>query len=141
MDYRNVESTERFKYRKIEISNMRGVERLGIGDIVVDENKTIRIVLEINKMIKLGNKEMYISVSGGIKAIEIDNNAKVTTLIFYNERVKRLDFDDMIDFNATEMLNDANKMFEDFKRELTKIAEEIYRFVKLAVEQNWSISL
>lgn len=120
---------------------MRGVERLGIGDIVVDENKTIRIVLEINKRIELRNEEMYISVSGGIKAIEIDNNAKVTTLIFYNERVKRLDFDDMIDFNATEMLNDANKMFEDFKRELTKIAEEIYRFMKLAVEQNWSISL
>ena len=120
---------------------MKGVERIGVGDIVVDENKTIRIVLEINKRIELRNEEMHICIGGSVKAIEIDNNAKVTTLIFYNERVKRLDFDDMIDFNATEILTDANKTFEGFKRELTKIAEEIYRFMKLAVEQNWSISL
>jgi len=141
MDYRNVENTERFKYREIGISNMKGVERIGIGDIVVGENKTVKVVLELNKRIELRNEEMHICIDGSVKAIEIDNNAKVTTLIFYNERVKRLDFDDMIDFNATEILTDANKTFEEFKRELTKIAEEIYRFMKLAVEQNWSISL
>ena len=120
---------------------MKGVERIGVGDIVVDENKTIRIVLEINKRIELRNEEMHICIDGSVKAIEIDNNAKVTTLIFYNERVKRLDFDDMIDFNATEILTDANKTFEEFKKELMRLAEEIYRFMKLAVEQNWCVSL
>jgi len=141
MDYRNVENTERFKYRKIEISNMKGVETVGIGSVVLGENRTVKIVLEMNKKIELKNEEIYISVSGGIKAVETDNNTKVTTLLHYDEKVMKLDLDNMTDFNALEILNDANNKFYEFKKEMLKKAEEIFRFVKYAVEHNWSISL
>jgi len=141
MDYRNVENTERFKYRKIEISNMKGVETVGIGSVVLGENRTVKIVLEMNKKIELKNEEIYISVSSGIKAVETDNNTKVTTLLHYDEKVMKLDLDNMTDFNALEILNDANNKFYEFKKEMLKKAEEIFRFVKYAVEHNWSISL
>ena len=120
---------------------MKGVETVGIGSVVLGENRTVKIVLEMNKKIELKNEEIYISVSSGIKAVETDNNTKVTTLLHYDEKVMKLDLDNMTDFNALEILNDANNKFYEFKKEMLKKAEEIFRFVKYAVEHNWSISL
>lgn len=114
---------------------MKGVEKIGLGDIVINENESMRVFMELNKNIQLYDEDIVINMSGYIK-IETKNKTK---LIKYDERVIELEIEELNEINAVETLMDINMKYEEFKNELRELAEEIYRFLKYAIDHNWNI--